>query len=211
MVQPGQREVPTNMDYPEHVIVDEDGRQGTIEAYYPPEKKFVVAVGNQQILVPADLITPRQDGSYVASLRFSEVIQSNHRSNQSEETMVVPVIEEELLVGKRTVELGKVRISKVVHENEEEIDVPLVEDRVEIERVPINRLISQPLSTRVEGDTTIIPVMKEVFVVQKQLMLLEEVHVHTRRVEAHRPQSVTLRREEVHVERLDSGIAEGSD
>ncbi len=214
MVQPGQRDVPTHMDatnHAAHVVVDEDGEQGTIEAYYPPEKKFVVAIGDQQILIPAEMITPRQDGSYVASLRFSELTQSYYQSNQSEEAVVVPVIEEELFVGKRTVELGKVRINKVVHENEEVVDVPLIEDRVEIERIPINRLISQPLSTRVEGDTTIVPVMKEVFVVQKQLMLLEEVHVHTRRVEAHRPQSVTLRSEEVHVERLEGGVAEDSD
>jgi stress response protein YsnF len=44
--------------------------------------------------------------------------------------------------------------------------------------------------------------MKEVLVVEKQLMLMEEVHVRKTRTETHRPQSVTLRKEEVHVERL---------
>lgn len=212
MVQPEQSDLLRHMGTLRRmVVVDEDGKQGTIEAYSPPEKQFVVVIDDERVLIPADIITPGQDGSYTAPLRFAELIQGEHRSTQTGETIVIPVIEEELAVGKRPVELGRVRVSKVVHADEEVVDVPLIEDRIEIERVPMHRLISEPLSARVEGNTTIVPVMKEVFVVQKQLMLVEEVHVHTRRVEAHRPQSVTLRREEVHVERLDSGIAEDAD
>jgi stress response protein YsnF len=44
--------------------------------------------------------------------------------------------------------------------------------------------------------------MEEVLVVQKQLILKEEVHIRKRRIETHQPQQVTLRREEAHIDRL---------
>ena len=50
----------------------------------------------------------------------------------------------------------------------------------------------------------IVPIMEEVLVIEKRLILKEELHIHKRRVETHQPQQVTLRREEVRVERLDS-------
>jgi uncharacterized protein (TIGR02271 family) len=195
MVQPGHM-----------VVIDEDGRRGTIEAYYPPEKKFVVTVSDQQILIPADIITPGRDGFYTVPLRFFDLTQHHRDDEQAGELVVVPVIEEELRVGKRTVERGRVRVNKTVREHEEVIDEPLIEDRIEVERVPMNQLISEPLSTRVEGEITIVPVMKEVLVVQKQLMLVEEVRVRKTRTEVHRPQSIMLRKEEVHVERLGDEV-----
>jgi len=48
----------------------------------------------------------------------------------------------------------------------------------------------------------IVPVLEEVLVVQKRLMLKEEVHVIRRKVETHQPQHMLLRSEEVIVERV---------
>jgi uncharacterized protein (TIGR02271 family) len=107
-------------------------------------------------------------------------------------------------VQKRVVETGKVRVTKVVHELESVIDEPLFRDEVEVERVLIDRVVDGPVSVRYEDDTMIVPIMEEVLVVEKRLVLKEELHIHKRRVETHQPQQVTLRREEVRVERLES-------
>jgi uncharacterized protein (TIGR02271 family) len=115
----------------------------------------------------------------------------------------VPVIEEALAVHTSPVETGRVRLRKMVHEREEIVDPPLMRDEVIIERVPINRVVEAPLSARAEEDTLIIPVLEEVLVVEKRLLLKEEVRITTRRVETHLPQRVTLRREEAAVERID--------
>jgi stress response protein YsnF len=48
----------------------------------------------------------------------------------------------------------------------------------------------------------IVPVIEEVLVVQKQLRLIEELHIRKSRTERHEPQTVTLRKEEVTVEQL---------
>jgi len=49
----------------------------------------------------------------------------------------------------------------------------------------------------------IVPLLEEVLVVEKRLMLREEVRISKRRNETHRPQTVTLRKEDVNVERLE--------
>ncbi len=121
----------------------------------------------------------------------------------SDDTRVIPVIEETLDVQKRQVETGGVRIIKVVHEREEVVNVPRVREEVTVERVTLNRLVDTPVSMRQEGDTLIIPLLEEVVVMEKRLMVKEELRITTRRIEEQASQQVTLRREEVVVERLD--------
>jgi uncharacterized protein (TIGR02271 family) len=126
-----------------------------------------------------------------------------HRPNaNADETLVIPVIAEELDVQKRVVETRKVRITKVTHEHETVVDEPLFRDEVEVERVLVHRPIEEPITVRYEDDTIIVPIMEEVLVVQKQLILKEELRIRKRRVETHQPQQVTLHREEAHIEHL---------
>jgi uncharacterized protein (TIGR02271 family) len=101
------------------------------------------------------------------------------------------------------VEKGRVRITKTVQEREEVVDIPLIEEEVEVNHVPINQLVDRTEAIRHEGDTMIVPVYEEVLVVRKRLMLKEELHITRRRREVNRPQTVTVRREEVEVERLE--------
>lgn len=121
----------------------------------------------------------------------------------SDPTRVIPVVEEILDIRRHRVETGKVRITKVVHEREEEVTTPRVREEITIERVPLNRMVDAPVSTRQEGDTLIIPVLEEVVVTEKRLMVKEELRITTRRIEEQTSQRVTLRREDVIVERLD--------
>jgi uncharacterized protein (TIGR02271 family) len=116
---------------------------------------------------------------------------------------VIPVVEEILDVRQRRVETGRVRITKIVHEREEEVKSPRVREEVTIERVTLNRMVDAPVSMRQEGDTFIIPLLEEVIVVEKRLMVKEELRITKRRIEEHASQQVMLRREEVVVERLD--------
>lgn len=116
-------------------------------------------------------------------------------------TVNIPVAIEEIEVSKRTVETGKVRIRKIVHEHEELIDPPLLQEEVEVKRVSINRIVEQPVQTRYEGDVMIVPVLEEVLVAQKKWMLKEELYISRRVTETHNPQRVVLHNEEVIVER----------
>ena len=119
-----------------------------------------------------------------------------------EEVIVVPVVSEELRVGKTTVKTGQVRLIKTVTEREEVVDEPLLREDVEVLRVPVGLMVDAAPAVRYEGDMMIVPVLEEVLVVEKRLRLKEELHITRRQTQTHAPQSVTLRSEEVAVERI---------
>ena len=74
----------------------------------------------------------------------------------------------------------------------------------EVKRLTVNRVVDGLLSVRYEGDTMIVPILEEVLIVEKRCMLKEELHISKRRVETHTPQRVTVRSEEVTVERIEN-------
>jgi uncharacterized protein (TIGR02271 family) len=155
------------------------------------------------MLVPLEVLARQDDGSYHLALDSVAFERRGAGGGVSESPLVLPVIEEALEVHTSPVETGRVRIRKVVHEREEIVDPPLLHDEVVVERVPINRVIDGPISVRSEEDTLVIPLLEEVLVVEKRLLLKEEVRITKRRVETHMPQRVTLRREEAVVERVN--------
>ncbi|HLL91068.1 MAG TPA: YsnF/AvaK domain-containing protein, partial [Tepidisphaeraceae bacterium] len=118
------------------------------------------------------------------------------------ERVVVPLVEEQLDVTKRTVETGRVRIVKSVREEVETIDRPLMREEVTVDRVPVGRFVDGPVPTRMDGETMIVPILEEVVVIEKRVMLKEELHIRKRAREHHAPQDVTLRVEEARVERV---------
>lgn len=184
------------------VVIDQDGERGVISAHNPQEQTYQVEHGGRTFIVPVDLLVAL--GQSYFSLPTSFQTLARHETVEGQEALVIPVVEESLVLRKQTLERGAVRVHMTVGEREVVVDEPLAEDRVTVERVAINQPIDKPVRPRVEGDTTIIPVMKEVLLVRKQLMLVEEVRLTKTRVEVRQPQTVILRTEEAHVERVDS-------
>lgn len=114
----------------------------------------------------------------------------------------IPVLEERPVVRRDVVESGQVRISKTVHEHQEDVDVILRHEQVQVERVAVNEFVPDgvaPPTPRYEGNTLIVPVVREI--VMKRLLIVEELHILKQQVETRETETVTLRREEVHVER----------
>jgi uncharacterized protein (TIGR02271 family) len=114
---------------------------------------------------------------------------------------VLPVLQEQIEIHKVAEETGAVRVRKVVHDEACTVDMTLVREDVTVTRVPVNKVVDAKLSTRQDGDTLVIPIYKEIFV--KQLVLVEEVHVTTRRSTDNTAQPVILKREEAVVERYE--------
>jgi uncharacterized protein (TIGR02271 family) len=119
------------------------------------------------------------------------------------EEAVVPVLQEELVVGKQQVPTGGVRVHKRVREHVELVDVPLEHEDLEIRRVVVDREVPDYLPVRREGDTTIVPIVEEVLVVEKRLRLKEEVYITRRRVTEQHQERVILHSEEADVTRVD--------
>jgi len=122
---------------------------------------------------------------------------------------VIPLIAETLHVERRTLE-GVVRVRKLVHEQPVEVDETAREERLTVRRVPVGRAVDAAPAIRQEGDVTIVPVLEERLVVEKRLVLVEELHL-TRETRTQRvPQRLSLRREQLVVERLDPRTQEWS-
>ncbi len=117
---------------------------------------------------------------------------------------VIPVIEEELIAGKQAVKTGSVRVRKTVEHSNKIVEMAALQDVVQVNRVRIDRVIDSMPQTREEGDTVIVPVVEEQLIVQKRLVLKEEIHIkrsQTRRKVRH---AVTVDREHAVVEKLDA-------
>ena len=129
---------------------------------------------------------------------------------QEQEVAAIPLVEERVHLTKREVETGRVRIHVTVDERQEDVPVDLAGEEVEIERVAVNKAVSQVPSVRLEGNTTIIPVVEEVVVVEKRLVVVEEIHVRRRSTSETRTIPVTLKSEQVRIERSGDLEAAGS-
>ena len=110
-----------------------------------------------------------------------------------------------MVVTKEIVETGKVHIRKRVTEEEATINLPLIQEGYHIERVPGKKdLLTQYPAIRYEGDNMIVPVVREVLVVEKRYEVLEEVHVIKTKTEVPHLQQITLLKETVEVKRTPS-------
>lgn len=187
---------------PPRLVVGRNGfRAHTVEEPRPGRDVTLwLEQGGGHVVVPADVLVAQPDGSYTVPLGPDDLTRGGEARDElapgrQVEVGKIPVVEESARIGKRVRETGQLVVYVTPHEHVQSVDVPLVEEQVEVRRVPVNQFIDGPVTTRQEGDTTIVPVMEEVLVVEKRLMLREEVHVTRRRVETRQRQDVTLRRE----------------
>jgi uncharacterized protein (TIGR02271 family) len=113
----------------------------------------------------------------------------------------VALVEEQLAVGKREVERGRVVVRTRVEERDEVAEVELQQEEVTVERVPRGVPVETMPAEREEDGVLIVPVVEERMIVTKQLILKEEIRItRHRRAELVR-EPVRLRSEQAVVER----------
>lgn len=121
----------------------------------------------------------------------------------AQENMAIPVIEEELQVGKREVETGGARIRSRVIEKPVEASVRLREEHVVVNRQPVNRAVSEAdLANFKEGEIEITE-HSEQAVVSKQARVVEEVSIGKTVTEREETVRDTVRRTDVDVEEIN--------
>ncbi len=116
---------------------------------------------------------------------------------------VVPVVEEELKVGKRTVEGGGVRVSTRVTETPVQEQVHLHEEHVKVERRPVDRAATSADVAFKEG-TIEVTERSEEAVVTKQARVIEEVLISKQATDRTETIKDTVRRTDVDVEKVDT-------
>lgn len=115
---------------------------------------------------------------------------------------VVPLSEEELRIDKQSVVTGKVTVRTRVELVEEIARAELERDTVEITRVPVGRVVTDMPVVRTEGDLTIVPVVEEVLLIEKQLVLTEEIHLRRQTKTEAVSVPVELKKQRADIERI---------
>ena len=114
---------------------------------------------------------------------------------------VIPLVEETAIVDTRQVITGRVRVQTITDTIEELAQAEVLQEIVEVTRVPIDQVVATAPEIRTEGDVTIVPMLEEVLVVEKRLVLKEELHIRRRVGTETIEVPVTLRKQRAIVER----------
>ena len=134
-----------------------------------------------------------------------------HRSpapRHGDRIATIPLVEERLQVTRREVKSGRVRVHVSVEERQETLTEQMSRDDVQIEHVPRNVRVTEIPHVRLEGGTTIVPVVEEVMIVEKALVLVEEIHIRRRTISEAVDIPVTIKSERARVERI-AALTEG--
>ena len=135
------------------------------------------------------------------------------RTDDTAGETVLPLVEEALRVGKRRIETGRVRVSVSTDVEERVVRETLRSERAELERVPIGRELAEgepaPVVRQEPDGTVVVPVLEEVLVVERRLVLREEIRMRLVSVEEAVEQPVSVRRQRASVERLPPREAGG--
>lgn len=153
---------------------------------------------------PAAAAAPYGTATAASTTTRSDTMKGNQQTNRKTgEEIRVPVVEEELRVGKREVETGGVRVEQKVTETPVKEQVELHEEKVNVQRRPVDRpataadLRAQPGEQSFEVRET-----REEAVVQKGARVVEEVVVS--KEERDRTQTIEdkVRRKDVEVHEM---------
>jgi uncharacterized protein (TIGR02271 family) len=182
----------------------QDGRRGVVDLQENEAGMVRLQMDSGiQVWAPSGLLEYRED-RYFLPVDLEQITASSAPiSDERQTVLVIPLAQEELKIERRKTETGRVRIQKEVHSREETVDEPTYVEEVNVVRVPVNKVLESPVAPRHENGTLIIPLMEEVLVVEKRLMLKEELRVSKRRREIRNPVQVTLRSEEASVEKVN--------
>lgn len=121
-----------------------------------------------------------------------------HNDVETDETIHVPLTEEELTAQRRTVDKGVVRVEKDVIEEDVSLDVPVTREEVHVTRNVVDREV-RPGDTTFEGGTIEVPVHGEEVDVQKRARVREELEISKDSVQETERVTGTVRREEARV------------
>ncbi len=177
-----------------------------------PNRLDVTLPSGRHVLVPRSLVEHTAEGfRYARAFDAPRVAQTsgNQLKLEGQEGSLEIVeetfeaLEESLHVNKVPVIRDHVRVTTHVSTRDEVVELETNNEEVSIERVAIGRIVDVAAAPRTEGDTLIVPVYEEIYVVEKRLVLREEVRVTRSLSRQTRSETVTLRSEQVLVEHID--------
>lgn len=116
---------------------------------------------------------------------------------------ILQVVTETATLQKRDLVTGRVRVSTRTETTDEMVSAMLDRTDVEVTRIALDQDIEVAPSVRTEGDVTIVPIVEEILVVEKRLVLREEIHIRQIKTTQSFELPVSLRKQRAVIERDD--------
>lgn len=129
-------------------------------------------------------------------------------ANTKHEVEVLPLVEERISVNKREVAGERIGVKIVTDSFEETVRQTLSHERLSISRVPCSRMVDAVPAIKTEGDLTVISIVEERLVVERQLWLTEELHIRKEKIDETVEQPVLLRKQRAVLESFEGSVNE---
>lgn len=191
-------------------VVGKGGLRGVIRNLPQSGNAEVELDTGQRLDIPVSLLQKNPNGTYRIPLSLDDISRVRPGSQtdvasalDTGQSVTVPVVQEQLHLTKEKHETGRIVVRIVPQVRTEHIHMPLAEEHVQVDRIPVNRFVTTAQPIREEGDTTIIPVYDEVLVVERRLLLREEVRIRRQRITRAEERDIRLRTEEVQILRSE--------
>ncbi|MCU0893404.1 MAG: YsnF/AvaK domain-containing protein [Rhodospirillales bacterium] len=172
---------------------------------------YAEAIGKGRSMVTVQAPDERADETFemmneLGARDLDELLAEAETSQKEEETEeTVPVVEEQVSIGKRKVMRGGVRVTSTVSERPVEETVRLREETVEVEQAPADRKLSpQEAEKAFQQKTVELAETAEEAVISKEARVVEEVSLRKSAAEREETVQTKARRTEVKVEELET-------
>jgi uncharacterized protein (TIGR02271 family) len=139
-----------------------------------------------------------------------EAARERERLRGESSTRTIPVVEEELQIGKRVVQRGGVRVYSHVVERPVEENIVLREEHVRVERRPVDRVLNASDTAALRDQSIEVTETAEEAVVSKRTRVKEEVVVGKESTERKQQIRDTVRRTDVNVEKMEPRTGGGT-
>ncbi len=156
--------------------------------------------------IPTSEIRIEDNAVYLLGTTYAEPVETvepveTAALREAADEVVVPIVEEDARVGKRVVERGGIRVTRRVEEVPVNEQVTLRDERVTVERRPVDRSVDAGTVTDAfrEGTFEVRAYAEEV-AIGKQLFVVEEIHINKQLVEHTETVQETVRRTRVDIE-----------
>lgn len=163
-------------------------------------QKTILLSNGKEVNVPADALDVRRDGSFFLR-NASRFLNGNANPPASN-----PASDEDTRNGSETVPPKKESVAVVPSSSSTPVpagaavnatparpQIPaeiLFQSGYDIETVPVNKVVEGPVEERHEGDTLVLPVVEEVWVVEKKLYLRQEIRITKKKIQVNQAQTI---------------------
>ena len=129
---------------------------------------------------------------------------NNSNTSNKKENEIIRVLKEDIDISKKVVDGRKISLHKSVSTETVSNNIVLLHDNIRIEHITFNKEVGEIPKIREKDNITIIPVIEEVAVVTKKIILVKEIHITNDQIEKIEHIETLLRKESVTIDKKET-------